>query len=502
MEDSGHSQYDVIVVGSGLGGLTAAALLAKAGRSVLVLEKDAVTGGFAAGFEWRGSRFDTALHVIMGLGRPSPGGHGIITDVLQELGVSDQCEFIRLDPFYRAVFPELDVTVSGGGRCDYVDSLCRHFPAQRSAIERLMTVSARIHQETLRFPVDPRPWQKLLVPVRFPGLFRNMGLTLDGALERHGIDADAGAVLGALWLYLGLPPSRVSFLVWAAMTANMVDEGAYYCRGGFQRLAEALTDGVRRHGGEVRTETAVRRIVVTEGRVQGVVTAAGDTVRAPVVISNVDARLTVRELVGEERFPASYRDKVERMRPSIFVVALYASAPHELVPSAAVHETALFSSRDHEATYADGLVGRISGATLTIPTITDPSVAADGSHLIVIKAMIPADPGLPVEDAPRQLAECVAPVLPDLPGFLGVGPDSPQGDRGRYALKTLGPIYGWERSPDQIGPYGLGNATPIEGLYLCGHWSQPGAGVRTVVISGKRVCRLITGEQTSRGIIG
>jgi phytoene dehydrogenase-like protein len=500
--NSRKDRFDVVVAGGGLGGLTAAGLLAKEGRDVILLEKEPAVGGHAAPFEWKGRRFDTALHMVMGGSRPTAGGEGIITDVLTRLDVADRCELVRIEPMYRAVFPDLDVSVSGAGREGYVASLAKHFPGREDAFAELIDDCSRIHSEALHFPIAPGLIQKLAVPLRFPQLFRNRATTLGEGLDRYGFDADAQSVLAALWLYLGLPPSRLSFPVWGSMTANMVEEGAFYCMGGFGRLAEALREGAERHGAEVRTGTSVQKIVVRDGAVRGVVTDGGDTFHAPIVISNVDARLTVGEMAGAEHFPADYRAKVENLRPSIFVVALYTAIPADLVPSETVHETVVFPSKNHDANFQAALNGNLDGVTVTIPTITDPAAGPEGEHLVVIQGMIPGDPRSIPDDAVRQLAECAAPVMPELPGHLGVGPEAAAGFPDRYALRTIGPIYGWERSPDQVGPRGLGNTTPIEGLYLCGHWSQPGAGVRTVIISGMRVCRLILGDRISKGIIG
>ncbi|HSR52640.1 MAG TPA: NAD(P)/FAD-dependent oxidoreductase [Acidobacteriota bacterium] len=493
--------YDVVVIGSGIGGLTAAGLLAKAGRKVLVLEKETHAGGHAAGLDWQGRPFDAALHLIMGGGRSSNDGEGLVRRVLGQLGTAERCQFVRNNPFYRALFPGFELTVSGTGRKAFVESHARHFPKVSSALEGLLERCARIHLGTLRFPIQPRLWQRLLAPLRFPALVRSVPLTVEDALKQHSINDKAGAALSVLWLYLGLPPSQASFLLWATMTSGMVDEGAFYCRGGFRQMARAFRQGVERQGGEIRTGTPVRKILLEGVSVSGVETEAGQRIRAPAVISNVDARATMRQLVGEEHFPAPYRAKVGGLQPSVRLVSLYTAVPRDLIPREAEHENIVFGSWDHDAVYEEGLAGRISAVTVTIPTLSDRSLTSQDEHLVVLKFMIPPQPALYPEDAPGQLVQQASAVIPGLPEYLGMTPDNPQGDAERYALRTVGPIYGWAQSPQQMGPNGLNNTTPVEGLYLCGHWSQPGAGIRTVVTSGQRVSRLILDDRTSQGII-
>ena len=99
------NSYDVIVVGAGIGGLTSGALLAKEGKQVLVVEQEELAGGFARDFQYGPYRINPALHVIMGCNPTGNYGQGVIDAILKHIGVQDKCEFISVDPFYRACFP-------------------------------------------------------------------------------------------------------------------------------------------------------------------------------------------------------------------------------------------------------------------------------------------------------------------------------------------------------------------------------------------------------------
>src|SRR5262249_59475028 len=100
--ESRHESYDAVVVGGGMGGLTAAALLAKEGLRVLVVERHDRPGGYAHAFRRKGYTFDSAVHLVGGCESAPGGGPGLLDGLLRRLGVRERCTFLRADPFYCA----------------------------------------------------------------------------------------------------------------------------------------------------------------------------------------------------------------------------------------------------------------------------------------------------------------------------------------------------------------------------------------------------------------
>lgn len=295
--------WDVVIVGSGPGGLACGASLAATGRRVLVLEAHDLAGGNTQVFRRHpraedGTRseyeFDVGVHY---LGDCGPGG--VFPSVFASLGVGDRIEFLPLDPdgFDTLEFPGLSFRVPAGWDA-YLERLLEAFPDERAGIERVVDVLRTVAEESRT---------RMIPGVETPTFDRWAYRRLSELFEEGELSERAIAVLDH-WsgLYAGAPSQTA-----IAMHARIVDHymrGAYYPKGGGQVLAARLVQVIEAHGGEVRTLAPVRRILVEDRRVQGVELGDGSIISAELVVSNADHTRTVFDLVGEEHWdPATVR---------------------------------------------------------------------------------------------------------------------------------------------------------------------------------------------------
>ena len=498
--ESSAERYDVIVIGSGMGGLSAAALLAKSGKRVLVVERDDRAGGYAQSFQLKRYHFDAAVHLVGGC------QGGLIDGLLRSLGVRDLCKFTEVSPFYTAVFPGVRADVPTGGK-EFVQALSLQFPQEEKGFARMVELCSQLNGEARRFPDKPSIFDLLRTPSSFPTLFKYRSSTLEQVMDQHLTDPKARALFASLWPYLGLPPSRVSFLYWSTMMMSYLDEGAYYCQGTFQNLANALVEAIRRSGGEVLLLSRVRRIAVSGGAVTGVVLENGQRIESDLVVSNVDARQTFEELVGADELPAHFMRKLRRMRPSLSAFVLFLATDLDLRKLGATHEMFLNGTWDQEEAYRKILTGVPAAIGVDVPTLIDPSLAPPGEHIIIATSLIPYEVGAPWKQEKARYSELIMKELEKV--FPGLGEHttfiegaSPR-TMERYTLNLTGAVYGWEVTPDQVGPGRMARETPIRGLYLSGHWTQPGGGVYGVVVSGVLTAQAILGrnlfEEIARG---
>lgn len=479
---------DVIVVGAGVGGLTAAALLAKAGLRVVVVERQDGPGGYAHSFQRGPYTFDPAVHWV--------GDEGLFDSLLRHLEVRDRCNFLPLGGFYTAAFPDLTFDAPLG-REPYIAAHARLFPHEAAGFRRFVDTCAQVHLEAHQLP--PRiPLRDLdTAALRFPVLFKYLRATVSDVLDEYLTDPRLKALCTAPWAYLGLPPSRLSFQTFAQMLYSHID-GVFYCEGSFQRVADALVFALESRGGTLVLKQQVERILLDEGRAVGVELTGNRILRAPVIVSNADALQTFEKLVGVEHLPPPFVRALRRLRPSLSGFGVYAASRLDLRSLAGertVHQVFSYRSWDHDETWARTADGQPSALFVTAPSLVDSSVAPPGEHIVVATALMPYDIGTPWAIAKDRYTQMLLNEIDRIfPGFSreltfveGAAPPTFES----FTLNHRGSIYGWEMAPDQTSSKRPAHVTPIPGLYLAGHWTHPGGGVLRTFVSGIQTASMI-----------
>ena len=271
---------DVVVIGSGLAGLTAANYLAKCGRSVLLLEQHHTLGGLATWFRRRGGHiFDVSLHgfpVGMIKSCRKYWTKAIADSIVQLKGIRFENPQFQLETtFDRADFTRLLVEKFGIGP----ETVHRFFDAARG----------------MNFYDDQSMTTRELFERYFPGRSDVVRLLMEPIAYANGSTLDDPAI------------------TYGIVFSNFMSKGVYIFRGGTDRLLELMQGDLRDNGVDVRRGALVERVVVDDGRVTGVV-ANGQFVRCGVVVSNANLKTTIEELVGPRHFPAEFFEEAGAVR--------------------------------------------------------------------------------------------------------------------------------------------------------------------------------------------
>lgn len=301
--------FDDLVIGAGMAGLSVAALLAQAGRRVGVLEAHDVPGGYAHTFGMKGYRFCAQVHYIFGCGEGET-----VDRLLGKLGLSGQVPFLRLDPegFDHVVVAGERVRIPSG-LAKLRERLLRRFPAHRAPLLAYFEVLGAVAEELDRsddLPEKLTPWAAARSAFRFRHLLRYARSTLGDVFDAVRMPVQLRAFLAGQGGDYLLPPRDVSFLLHVALVVGY-DRGAYYPQHHYYHFVESIAGTLAaRPGSALLLGQEVTRIHVEGGRVSAVEVRGGKRFTARRYISNVDPRRTAK-LAGEEHFRG--RD-AERLR--------------------------------------------------------------------------------------------------------------------------------------------------------------------------------------------
>lgn len=496
--ESKREVYDVVVIGAGIGGLSTAALLAKTGKSVLLVERHDRPGGYAHGFKRRNFHFDSGVHLVSGCSPEGYGNGSTINKICRAVGIDSQTLFIPVQTYARAVFPELEISLRAG-EAAFVAGLTERFPQEKDRLLVLIQLCKVLAEEAmLAEELLAQSRATRISPAQMLGnLFRYRRTTLAEALDEFLVDARLKSACAMLWPYLGLPPSQLSFLYWAAMMAGYTYEGGYYCRGSFQIYANQLAMAIENQGGEVLLNSSVRRICVEQGKACGILLENGQVIRAETVVSNIDARQTADLLIGREHLPNGHCEALAKLSPSLSIFASYIATDLPISAQDHAHESFFYDSFDHESSYTLSQTGRSNWFSATLPCLADHSLAPPGQSIIMLTTLCPFDLGQSWRIAKSGFQErLLAQAERHFPGLndhlLVVESGSPR-TMERYTLNQQGAAYGFAPSPDQIGPNRPSVIGVLPGLYHTGHWTRPGGGVAGVSVSALLAAQAVLG---------
>ncbi len=322
--------YDAIIIGSGLGGLSAGAFLANRGKKVIILEKHNVPGGSASSFIRGRFEFEVALHEMDGFGSKEKPGQ--IYRYFKEIGILDDIEIARAPDIYHSIFIEdgFEATMPFGVK-NFHQKLVTLFPKEEQGIDAFFNTCQKVFKGFV-FSIRNKgkvPDETILE--QHPWFVRIIGLTLEEFLGKFLQDPKLIALISQLWSYFGLPPEEMNAQLFVLGLLSYLEYGGVYIKGTSHTLSSVLVKKIEEHGGTIQYNSEVAHILYQEGKIQGVRLSNGEELFSKTVISNANPSITNLKMLPPNSVDNKFKQRIlaQPLSPGIFAINIGLNCTHE-----------------------------------------------------------------------------------------------------------------------------------------------------------------------------
>tara|TARA_B110000090_G_scaffold14885_1_gene14972 strand:+ start:4493 stop:6082 length:1590 start_codon:yes stop_codon:yes gene_type:complete len=514
-------QYDTIIIGSGMGSLTSAAILAKEGQKVLVLERHYIAGGFTHVFKRKGFEWDVGIHYIGEIQRES----AIIKKLFDYIS-DDQLKWADMGDVY-------DKIIIGDKTYDFVkgvqnfkDKMGSYFPDEKEVITTYVDLVFAAVKTSKGFYMDKAlsPMLSKLIGRKLRKAFYKFSdKTTDEVLRSVTKNEELIKVLTGQYGDYGLPPKQSSFVMHAAVARHYFSGGSFPV-GGSSRIAATVDKVIEKAGGTILISAEVDEVIISKNKATGVKMMDGKVFSAKNIISGAGVMTTYDKLLPKKIVQKhQLKEQLKTVKRSVSHACLYIGlkgSPEELklpktnywiYPDKIDHDTAINN-------YTTDLDADFPVVYISFPSAKDPdwSNRYPGKSTIDIITLLPYEPfdkwkdsnwmkrneeytALKEKIAQRLLGELYR-QLPHLEGNIEHYELSTPLTTKHFINYEEGEIYGLDHTPKRFRQRFLKPKTPIKNFYLTGQ-DIVTAGVAAALFSGVITTAAITGKNIIKKVM-
>lgn len=479
---------DTIVIGSGVGGLSAALCLARAGQKVLIIEQHKLPGGWCQSFKLNGFRFSPGLHYVGGLNKG-----GSLYKLYKGLGLANDLVFYRMNP------KAYEHAIIDGEQFDFPDdfnmlvqSLSERFPHEKEGIQKYLKLVQTVGREIQVFSKLDTWGEKLanLWKVRHLALYH--WRTVKSVCNKYIKDPVLRKVINIQYGDHGLPPGKASFLIHCGVMDHYF-HGGFYPRGGAGAIVKASLRAFKKQGGEIITGQNVQRILLDEIKRDtaiGVELASGEKIFAKQVLSNADPEKTFKDMVGVENISEKLRAKLGKTTYSTSSLILFLAVDMD-VRKAGLDTGNMWiingKDKDEDQIFEELLAENLEEETafpqlfVSCTTLKDPAHFDGKHHTLEVIAFSDYERFKPFENKRNskeylELKEKISnkftasleEIIPGISKHIVMKELGTPLSNEFFVNSTQGNVYGTAKNTSQVGLGAYTPETEIKNLYLCG----------------------------------
>ncbi|MBK8785592.1 MAG: NAD(P)/FAD-dependent oxidoreductase [Chitinophagaceae bacterium] len=486
-------EFDTIIIGSGAGGLSAALCLARAGQKVAVIEQHYVPGGWCHSFYIDGHRYSPGVHYIGGMDKGES-----TCNLYEGLGIANELVFFRMNKnAYEHCWIGDERIDMPAGIDNLVHSLSEKFPKEKKGIKKYLKLVKTVSKELFLIPKMNGFWDNITIAYRTRHLGKYGLFRLKRVIGWHIKDPLLKSVLNIQCGDHGLPPSKASFPFHCALMDHYFN-GGFYPMGGGAAIVKAMTNAIKRHGGEIKTGVAVKKILLQDAENQspatrrkaiGVELQNGEIIKAKRVISNADPAATYK-MVGHQNLSPKLLKKLEATRYSVTSLMFFISVDMDVREAGIDSGNIWFMpGEDMDAIY-EGLTkvsiletDEFDSLFISCSSLKDPLSFNGRHHTLEVVTFIDYDAFKALYTNPdetheqylkikerlsEKLMNTFKRILPAVhKNIIHLEVGTPITNE-YYINTTKGNVYGTEKGFMQTGPFSYKAKTEIENLYMCG----------------------------------